>query len=167
LRLLRVDDRSAGLLRGSVDAAVLRDPGDLPGVHTELLTTEARVAAVPTESPLAARDRLSLTDLTGWTIAVNTVTGTTTLDLWPAGATPAATVEVANTDDWLLAVSAGDTVGVTSTATAAMYPHPAITYLPLTDADPIHLHVAWRRPPSHPAVPALVTLLQNLLRGTP
>lgn len=167
LRLLRIDDRAAGLLRGATDAAVLRDPGDLPGLHTELLTTEDRVAAVPAESPLATRDRLSLADLTGWTLAINTVTGTTSLGLWPPGATPAATVEVANTDDWLLAISAGDTVGVTSTATAAMYPHPAITYLPLTDATPIALHVAWRRPPSHPAVPALVTLLHTLFRGTP
>ncbi|GAA4946288.1 LysR family transcriptional regulator [Actinoplanes utahensis] len=167
LRLLRIDDRSAGLLQGRTDAAVLREPGDIPGVRTELLTTEERVAAVPTASTLAARARLSLADLTGWRIAINTVTGTTSLDLWPPGAAPAATVEVANTDDWLLAIAAGDTAGVTSTATAVMYPHPAITYLPLTGAAPISLHVAWRPPAAHPAVPALVTLLKDLFGGTP
>lgn len=163
LRLLRIDDRSAGLLRGDTDAAVLRDPADLPGVRTKLLTTEDRVAAVPADSPLAGRAELTLADLAAWTVAINTVTGTTTLDLWPPGAAPAGTVEVANTDDWLAAVSTGRTVGVTSTATAATYPHPAVTYVPLTGAPPIRLHVAWRQPPTHPAVPDLVALLQAML----
>ncbi|GIE37929.1 LysR family transcriptional regulator [Actinoplanes lobatus] len=164
LRLLRVDDRTAGLAQGRTDAAVLRDPGETPGIHTELLTTEQRVAAVPADSDLARHPSLTLTDLADWAIAINTVTGTTSLDLWPPDATPAITVEVANTDDWLAAISAGRTAGVTSTATAAMHPHPAVTYLPLTGARPIELHLAWREPPTHPAVPALATLLRDLLR---
>ncbi|MBO3741856.1 LysR family transcriptional regulator [Actinoplanes flavus] len=164
LRLLRVDDRTAGLARGRTDAAVLRDPGETPGIHTELLATEQRVAAVPADSELARRPGLTLSDLAGCALAINTVTGTTSLDLWPPGAAPATTIEVANTDDWLAAISAGGTAGVTSTATAAMHPHPAVTYLPLTGARGIELHLAWREPPTHPAVPALAALLRDLLR---
>lgn len=163
LRLLRIDDRTAGLASGKTDAAVLRDPGGVAGVHTELLVTEARVAAVPADSDLAGRPRIALADLSGWSIAINTVTGTTGLNLWPADAAPAGTVEVANTDDWLAAVTAGRAVGVTSVATAAMYPHPAVTYVPLTDAEPLGLYAAWRSPPTHPAVPELVRLLRSLL----
>ncbi|HKN98006.1 MAG TPA: LysR family transcriptional regulator [Pseudonocardiaceae bacterium] len=163
LQLLRIDDRTAGLVQGRTDAAVLRDPVDLPeDVQAELLTTELRVAAVPADSGLAGRTELRLADLTGWPVAINTVTGTTTLDLWPAGAAPARTVAVANTDDWLAIISAGRTVGVTSVATAATYPHPAVTYVPLADAPPIRLHLAWRRPPGHPAVPELLALLRAL-----
>ncbi|MDI6100307.1 LysR family transcriptional regulator [Actinoplanes sp. NEAU-A12] len=163
LRLLRVDDRTGGLSSGKTDAAILRDPGRIAGAQTELLVTEARVAAVPADSDLARRPRVALADLAGWPIAINTVTGTTGLDLWPADAAPAGTVEVANTDDWLAAVTAGRAVGVTSVATAAMYPHPAVTYVPLTDAEPLGLHIAWRSPPTHPAVGELVRLLRSLL----
>ncbi|GIE76652.1 LysR family transcriptional regulator [Actinoplanes philippinensis] len=162
LRLLRIDDRTAGLTDDRTDAAVLRDPGEIPRVRTECLLTEARLAAVPADGELARRPRLSLADLAGRPIAINTVTGTTTLDLWPSDAAPAVTVEVANTDDWLAAISAGRAVGVTSVATAAMYPHPAVAYVPLTDAPPLRLYVAWREPPTHPAVPALIALLRTL-----
>lgn len=165
LRLLRIDDRTAGLSDGRTDAAVLRDPGEIAGVHTECLLSEARLAAVPADGDLARRPRLTLADLTVLPIAINTVTGTTSLDLWPPDAAPPATVEVANTDDWLAAITAGRAAGVTSVATAAMYPHPAVAYVPLTDAPPLHLHVAWRLPPTHPAVPALVRLLRALLAG--
>ncbi|WP_328474154.1 LysR family transcriptional regulator [Actinoplanes sp. NBC_00393] len=161
LQLLRIDDRTAGLAQGRTDVVVLRDPVELPGeVASLLLATEARVAAVPADSDLARREVCTLADLSDWTVALNTVTGTTTLDLWPPGTTPARTVEVANTDDWLAAISAGRTVGVTSTATAATYPYPAVAYVPLTGAPPIELHVAWREPPSHPATADLVALLR-------
>jgi DNA-binding transcriptional LysR family regulator len=163
LQLLRIDDRTAGLAQGRTDVVVLRDPADLPGdVTSALLATEARVAAVPADSDLAGRAVCTLADLAGWTVAINTVTGTTTLGLWPPDATPTGTVEVANTDDWLAAISAGRTAGVTSTATAATYPYPAVAYVPLIDAPPIELHVAWREPPSHPATADLVALLRAL-----
>src|SRR5256885_1039380 len=80
--------RAAALTRGAVDVALLRGPVDTPGLVTELLHTESRVAAVPSDSPLAARATLTLADLRPHTIAVNTVSGTTALDLWPPGARP-------------------------------------------------------------------------------
>ncbi|GAA2787621.1 hypothetical protein GCM10019017_36200 [Streptomyces showdoensis] len=88
LELLRVDDRTAGLLRGEVDAALLRGPVEVPGLATEELLTEERVAAVPADSPLAARPALALADLAAETAILNPVSGTTTLDLWPAAARP-------------------------------------------------------------------------------
>ena len=144
--------RTGGLARGRVDVAILRGPVDLPGVHVEPLLTEARVAAVPRDSPLAGRAALGLADLAAHPIALNSLSGTTTLDLWPPEQTPADRVEVANTDDWLAAITAGRAVGVTTEATAAMHPHPAVTYVPLTDAPTVTVHLAWRQPPSHPAV---------------
>jgi DNA-binding transcriptional LysR family regulator len=163
LELMRIDDATAGLGQGRVDVAILRQPIDLPGVRTEALLTEPRMAALPADSPLAQRTRLTLADLADRTIAVNPSTGTTTLALWPAAATPVATVEVANTDDWLAAIAAGQAAGVTTSATAAMYPHPFVAYLPLTDAAPVAVHLAWREPPSHPAVAGLVALARRIV----
>lgn len=65
---------------------------------------------------------------------------------------------VANTDDWLAAIAAGRAVGVTTTATAEMYPMPAVTYLPLADAPDVTVQLAWRDPPTHPAVTDFVAL---------
>jgi DNA-binding transcriptional LysR family regulator len=163
LELMRIDERSAGLARGTVDIAVLRGPvDDLTGVHSRQLRTEPRVAVVPTDSPLAERETLVLADLAGHPIAVNPIAGTTTVDLWPADQTPATTVEVANTDDWLAAITAGRAVGVTTIATAATRPDPAVRYVPLTDAPGVAVHLAWRDPPSHPAVADLIALAREI-----
>lgn len=162
LELLRIDDRTAGLTGGAVDVAVLRGDVAAPGLVTTLLHTEARVAAVPADSALASRTEVSLADLAGGTIALNTVSGTTTLDLWPAQARPTATITVGNTDDWLAAIAADRAVGVTATATIGMHPHPAVAYIPLTDAPDVPVVLAWRDGPAHPSVPDLVALAHEI-----
>ncbi|WP_219415506.1 LysR family transcriptional regulator [Pseudonocardia nigra] len=163
LELLRIDDRSAGLGQGSVDVAVVRERLAIRGVHTERLLAEPRVAAVPADGPLAERATLTLADLAEHPVALNTVSGTTTLDLWPSGARPRATVAVANTDDWLAAIAAGRAVGVTTSATTEIHPHPAVAYRPLADAPAVDVHLAWREPPSHPAVGALLDLVHAVV----
>lgn len=162
LQLLRVDDRTAGLDRGAVDVAVIRGEVDLPAeVETTVLLSEPRVAAVAPDSPLTRKARLTLHDLVAEPIAVNTIAGTTALGLWPADDTPDDTIEVANTDDWIAAIAAGQAVGVTTTATAATYP--AVACIPLVDVPPVPVYLAWREPPSHPAVPEFIALARRLI----
>ncbi|MFC0597394.1 LysR family transcriptional regulator [Streptomyces palmae] len=164
LRLLRVDDRTAGLTRGRVDIALLRGEVAAPGLVTELLLEEGRVAVVPADSVLSERGALTLADLADWPLALNTVAGTTTLDLWPAAARPAKTIEVTNTDEWLTAIAAGRAVGISTTATPGLHSHPTIAYRPLTDAPPVPVVLAWRQGvPAHPAIPALVRLARELV----
>ncbi|WP_306322881.1 MULTISPECIES: LysR family transcriptional regulator [unclassified Streptomyces] len=162
LELLRIDDRTAGLVRGAVDLAVLRGPVETPGLITELLHEEARVAAVPSDSPLARRPRLALADLSDQVIALNTVSGTTSLALWPPAVRPTASLTVANTDDWLAAIAADRAVGVTSTATEGLHPYPGVTYVPLTDAPDLPVLLARRQGPGHPSVPALIALAHEI-----
>lgn len=164
LQLLRVDDRSAGLEHGTVDVAVIRGEVDLPAeVTTMVLLLEARVVAVAADSPLTRKARLTLHDLIADPIAVNAIAGTTTLGLWPPDDAPKNTVEVANTDDWIAAIAAGHAVGVTTTATAATYPNPAVAYLPLVDVPAVPVHLAWKQPPGHPAVPDFLALARRLI----
>ncbi|MEU0087610.1 LysR family transcriptional regulator [Streptomyces sp. NPDC006274] len=162
LELLRIDDRTAGLARGEVDAAVLRGPVNIAGVATELLFTEPRVAAVPSDDPLAARASLTLADLAAGPVVLNTVSGLTTLDLWPADIRPTATVTVANTDDWLTAIAAGRGVGASVASTAQMHAHRGVTYRPLSDAPRVPVHLAWRSSSPHPAVRHLVLLARSV-----
>ncbi|MEV5159244.1 LysR family transcriptional regulator [Streptomyces sp. NPDC053728] len=168
LELLRIDDRTAGLARGEVDAALLRGPVDTPGLVTEVLFTEGRVAAVAADGPLAARASLSLADLTGGAVVLNTVSGATTLDLWPPHHRPAATVTVANTDDWLTAIAAGRGSGVSGASTTGMHPHAGVVYVPLDDAPPLPVLLARRDGPGHPALPHLVALAREIVAlGSP
>ncbi|MFE0646367.1 LysR family transcriptional regulator [Streptomyces sp. NPDC058877] len=164
LELLRIDDRTAGLARGEVDAALLRGSVEAPGLVTAELATEERVAALPADSPLADRARLALDDLAGETVVLNTVSGATTLALWAAGARPAATLTVANTDDWLTAIAAGRGVGVSSASTAALHPHPGVAYRPLPDAPPLPVVLAWRDAFPHPATEALIAMARAIVR---
>ncbi|ROQ33588.1 DNA-binding transcriptional LysR family regulator [Streptomyces sp. PanSC19] len=165
LELLRIDDRTAGLARGEVDAALLRGAVEAPGLVTAELTTEERVAALPADSPLVDRPALALTDLTGETIVLNTVSGATTLALWPPAARPTATLTVANTDDWLTAIAAGRGIGVSSASTVALHPHPGVTYRPLPDAPPLPVLLAWRDAFPHPATEVLVTMAREIVSG--
>jgi DNA-binding transcriptional LysR family regulator len=163
LELLRIDDRSAGLTQGKVDVAVLREPPPIPGVRSERLLAEPRMAAVPADGPLAERATLTLADLAEHPVALNTVSGTTTSELWPEGARPRSTIVVANTDDWLAAIAAGRGVGVTTSATAGMHSHPAVRYRPLADAPDVDVVLAWREPTSHPAVGELLDLVRAVV----
>ncbi|HEX4252799.1 MAG TPA: LysR family transcriptional regulator [Pseudonocardia sp.] len=167
LELLRIDDRTAGLAPGRVDAAVVREPVALDGVRCEHLLTEARLAAVPAGGALAARDSLTLAELAAYPVALNTVSGTTTLELWPEHSRPPSSVTVANTDDWLAAIAAGRAIGVTTVATSAMHTHPAVTFRPLTDAPEVDVYLAWREPPSHPAVADLLALVRQIVTSPP
>ncbi|TJZ52921.1 LysR family transcriptional regulator [Streptomyces piniterrae] len=165
LELLRIDDRTAGLARGDVDAALLRGEVRAPGLLTERLTTEPRVVGLPADDPLAHRPALSLADLAQRTIALNTVSGITGLDLWPAAARPTSTITIGNTDDWIAAITGGRAVGVTTSATAQMHPHPAMAYIPLTDAPPVPVVITWRDGPGHPRIPDLIALAREVIGG--
>ena len=162
LELRRIENRTAGLSRGEVDAALLRGPVTTPGIRTEPLM-EPRFAAVPAGTPLAARSRLTLGDLAGYPVVLSTASGTTTSDLWPTSIRPEATIEVASTDEWLAAIAAGKAVGVTATATASMHPYPGIAYRPLAGAADLAVSLAWTHPPTHPAIAKLVTLAREVI----
>ncbi|MEV5981874.1 LysR substrate-binding domain-containing protein [Streptomyces sp. NPDC052114] len=165
LELLRVDDRTAGLTQGKVDAALLRGAVTTPGLRTELLVSEERVVVMPTDSPLTELARITLADLAAHTIAVNTVSGTTTTELWPPTARPVGTIEVTNTDEWLMAIAAGRAVGISTAATPSNHAHPSLVYRPLADAPTVPVFLAWRAAFVHPAVPDLLTLARQLLAG--
>lgn len=161
LELVQIDTRTAGLAEGRVDAAVLRGRVRIPGTRAARLPDEARMAAVPEGGELAGRPSLTLADLAGRTVAINDVTGTTTASLWPADARPDI-VRVATTEDWLVRIAAGGAVGVTPAATSQLHRFPGVAYVPLTDAPPVPVWLVWADPPTHPAVPRLVELVQEV-----
>ena len=150
--------RLAGLEDGRVDAAVLRHRTDDERFEAALIGLERRFAAVPEDDGLARRQRLSLHDLVGRTVALDQVTGTTTTELWPAESSPTSTRAVRGVDEWLTLIAAGQGVGVTSEATVRQHPRPGVCYLPLRDAPPLQVWLAWPREAARTGTDALVRL---------
>lgn len=145
--------RLAGLGDGMADIAVLRLPLDDRRFRVVAVGSEPRYAAVATDDPLARRRVVELNDFAGRTIAIDTVTGTTSVALWPEGQGPTDSRSVHSVDDWLTLIAAGQAVGMTSEATAKQHPRPGIAYRRVRDAPPVQVWLAWRKddPPRHVA----------------
>ena len=163
VELRRVDDRFGGLTAGRADVALIRgDPpvtGGPASMRQRELAEEPRFAVLPAGHELAGRDEVRLADLASETVVVNTLTGLTRLDLWPARIRPKHTVDTDNTDDWLLAISFARGIGISGITTAETYQHSGVIYRPLVDAPPVTVSLAWLEPVSHPAVPEFVKFM--------
>jgi DNA-binding transcriptional LysR family regulator len=161
VRVHRIDDPEAALRRGDVDAALLRTaPAPGAGLEVRPLYREGRLAAVAEDDPLARRSAVRLADLADRPVVV-CATAATTSGLWADRPRPR-TFEVANVDEWLTAIATGDAVGVTAEATEHSHPHPGVRYLPLSDAPPVTVRLAWPRTPTHPATLALLDHLRRM-----
>jgi DNA-binding transcriptional LysR family regulator len=163
LEVHRIDDRSAGLTNGSVDVAISRDDVHDSGVRVEPIFREGRMAAVPTGSPLADRPTLALADLADEVIALVPTIGTTTLDLWPAQERPRRFVEVANTDEWLMAIASSEAVGVTPESTPTQHPHPGVRFVPMPSAPRVTVSLVWPAGRAHPSLADFVSVVRDCL----
>ncbi len=161
----RSDDRTAGLVAGEVDVALVRGVVDDRTLNVEVITHERRVAAVPVSHRLAQRPSVLLGDMAGETLVVNTAAGSTTLSLWSGPLRPTVGIDTATIDDWLIAIATGAGVGVTAASTATLHPHPDVRFVPIDDAPPLPLVAIWPRRNTHPDVRKFVALARRELRA--
>jgi DNA-binding transcriptional LysR family regulator len=165
LHLIRHNTPTGGLSEGLCDLAVIRAPTvDLRPWSHALIGHEPRCVALASNDPWVRRRSIRLAEIGGRTLVIDRRVGTTTLDLWPPGAQPAAEY-TADIDDWLAAIATGRCVGVTPESTAAQYRRDGITYRPLRDAPPVPVRLIWRRHDPHPATHAAVALAMDLYRA--
>lgn len=157
LVFVQVNDPTAGLAAGAADLAVIRRPLDDPRFATAEIGRESRYAAVATGSALSRRRTLRVEDLSRSTVAIDSRTGTTTLELWPADARPVSR-ETPAVDEWLTLIAAGQAVGVTAEATAHQYPRPGVAYRVLRHAPPISVRLAWWRDDPPDQLTEVITL---------
>jgi DNA-binding transcriptional LysR family regulator len=150
--LLRRDDVDADLARGDLDVVITRTRLTAAGTVQTPLFDEHRVAAVSTRSPLAGRDRVDWLELAGYPVVVNTVSGTTQPESWPAGHRPSHVVPCGNYDEWLQLVAADRGVGAVPRSAARTGTHPGVTFVPLTGAPPVPVLLAYRPRHSNPLV---------------
>lgn len=153
---------TAGLLEGAADIAVTRRRLDERRFCSALIGVEARYAALAADHPLARRRSLRMRDFAGATVGIDARTGTTTEDLWPPEAAPAATRDTHNVDEWLTLIAAGQAIGITTAATTWQHPRPGIVYRPVRDAPPVPVWLAWWRDGEPACAVALVQLATEL-----
>ncbi|MFG2225528.1 LysR family transcriptional regulator [Streptomyces sp. NPDC048644] len=167
VRLVRRDSPLAGLESGECDIAVVR--GDVPpdaALRTTVLLREARVAALSRTAAtarqetrtgeaaavraVAGRRVLDWAELADLPLVVNTVTGSTRPELWPADRRPQLACTAGNFDEWLEAVAAGHGVGVAPESVARRHSHPGIRYVRLKNAPPVPVRLAVPARDTHP-----------------
>jgi len=165
LQLRRSDERIAGLAVGKVDVALVRGPITDRSFRTTVVDDEPRMAVVPATHSLAKAHSVSLSDLAGETLIVNSVTGTTTLDLWPEPPRPTIGADTSTIDDWLIAIATAAGVGVTVASTATLHPHPDVRFIPISDAPTVPLVLVWPRHNPHPHTKAFVANAQRAVRS--
>jgi|ERR1700678_125183 DNA-binding transcriptional LysR family regulator len=160
LQLIRTNSASGGLAEGLCDIAVLRT-GVSKDFDTAVVGHERRYVAMAADDPWARRRSIGLAEIPGRTLLMDRRTGTTTLDLWPAGARPPVQ-ETHDIEDWLSIIAAGGGVGITPESTTAQYPREGVVFRRLRDAPPIEVRVIWRRHDPHPSTHAAIALLTEL-----
>lgn len=164
MHLLRINSPSAGLAEGTADLAIIRRPLVDRRFESAIVGLESRWCALAASDPLAERRSVHLADLSSRVLLVDHRTGTTGADLWPADARPEIQ-ESRDIDDWLTVIATGRSVGVTAQAVVDQYPRPGIVYLPVRDAEPVAVRLAWWRDDPHPAARMVLELLTELYRA--
>ncbi|MFD4631823.1 LysR family transcriptional regulator [Streptomyces sp. NPDC058284] len=152
VRLVRRDAPLAGLASGACDVAVVR--GEIPPgstVRSRVLHHEPRVAVVARgAAEFAGRRVVDWSELADVPLVVNTVTGTTRPDLWPASRRPRLACTADNFDEWVEAVAAGHGVGVAPEPVARRHSHPGLRRVRLKNAPPVTVHLAVPARDAHP-----------------
>ncbi|MER6254103.1 LysR family transcriptional regulator [Streptomyces sp. NPDC001584] len=151
----RMSDQEARLRDGSADVALMHVPfNSLAGFDSEELMTEGQLAVLPAGHPLAARNTLSMADISDLP------------DLpparWPRHGVyaPGPGPEIHDQTQLAQLVALGRTVAVLPESARAWLwsEHAAI---PLTDAPPVSTHIAW---PTHSRSPALASLIRTAVQ---
>lgn len=133
------------------------------GAVKSSLDNEPRMAVVPIGHRLAGEATVSLADLTDENLVVSSVTGTTTLELWPDPPRPTIGADLETIDDWLIAIAAAIGVGVTPASTVVLHPHPDVRFIPIHDAPTVPLVLVWLRHNPHPHTKAFVATARHAL----
>ncbi|MFF4445400.1 LysR family transcriptional regulator [Streptomyces sp. NPDC001502] len=151
----RMSDQEARLRDGSADVALMHVPfNSLAGFDSEELMTEGQLAVLPAGHPLAARNTLSMAD-------ISDLPGLPPAR-WPRHGVyaPGPGPEIHDQTQLAQLVALGRTVAVLPESARAWLwsEHAAI---PLTDAPPVSTHIAW---PTHSRSPALASLIRTAVQ---
>jgi DNA-binding transcriptional LysR family regulator len=74
-------------------------------------------------------------------------------------------LRVRTVEDWLIAIAAGQGIGLTAASTAQLHAHPGVVFVPVADAPAMPVLLGWRDGPGHPDRDAFVALALRVVRA--
>lgn len=151
LALKRYDwgGEAAALRAGEVDVAFVWQPADLTGLAYRLVACRPRVVGMAAGHRLAESDVLSLSDVANEPLMWTRQAPREWVDWWavnprPDGSAPVWGATNDNVEEMLDMVAAGSGICFAPEDLARYYDRPGLEWRPLSDADPLHIVVAWR-----------------------
>ena len=138
-------DPSAGLAGGASDVAIVRLPLGTPGLRTEPLFVEPRVAALAADHPLAARATVTVEDLRDEPMTIGIGGDAVYRAFWTLSEHPSALIETRSHAQELELVATGQAFSVTSACAARFTPHPGVRFIPIDGVEGAVCALAWRR----------------------
>lgn len=147
-----------GVKERHVDLAFVYLPLDDPRIATLPLVTEQRVVVLPSSHPLASRSQLRPADLAEETFVTQTSSAP---EPWRGfwllvdqlGHRPRVSPHIADKlDDWLLLIGRGEGIDTAPAVISRYYSWPEVSFVPLVDAPPATLALAWRRDATNPLI---------------
>jgi DNA-binding transcriptional LysR family regulator len=168
LMLGSIDD----ILDGKVDLAFTRLLPRQTELDVEVLSQEPRLAALAATHPLADRATLTYAELGDESFIVNPVVQDEgTPPRWTAEQRRhrlpgTAAAEASSVQEILALVAAGLGVCLVPSAVAQQYPRPDVVYVPVSDADPAVVSLAWRHGRVSPAAEAFIRIARKQAAAT-
>ncbi|MEO3789558.1 LysR family transcriptional regulator [Nonomuraea sp. B10E15] len=153
---------------GQVDVAFVWLPADLSGLRSEVVAKERRWVAVAADHRLAGRESVDMADLRDEPIGWTEVAPAAWVDWWavnprPDGSAPVWGPKNDNVDEMLEHVAAGAAVCIGARSMAEYYAHPELTWLPITDVEPLRIALAWPPGTVNPLVGEFVRVVREIV----
>jgi DNA-binding transcriptional LysR family regulator len=155
---LSVSEQREALLRGDVDAALVRQPIDREDLHVIALYDEVTVVVVAADSHLTAADELDADDLEG---EVLIVPRDDVLGLEIDGTVAPRFDPPETTEDAIATVAAGVGVVIVPMSLARLHHRKDADYRPLRDAPSSRVSLAWVADRTTPEVEAFVGIVRG------
>ncbi|OKJ72899.1 LysR family transcriptional regulator [Streptomyces sp. CB02460] len=133
---------------GLTDVAFVWLPNDLTGLTYEAVHSEPRVVGLPTAHPLAARDGISILDVKDEPLLWTRRAPRQWVDWWavnprPDGSAPVWGPTNDNVEEMLEQVAQGSAICFAPESMARYYARPDLSWVPLTDVEPLRVVLAW------------------------
>ncbi|GGV01367.1 LysR family transcriptional regulator [Kitasatospora herbaricolor] len=160
-------EEAAALRDGRVDVAFVWLPADLTGLHAELVHSEPRVVGLPARHPLAGRAGVGVMEVNDEPLMWTERAPREWVDWWavnprPDGSAPRWGPTNDNVEEMLEQVADGAAICFAPASMARYYGRPDLCWVPLVDAEPLRVVLAWGAGTDNPLVRGFAEVVREL-----
>jgi len=162
-------DPSAGLRSGEVDASLVCAPIDETGLALEPLERASRVAVVSERHPLAGREEIAVAELFHDPWPPPDTSDAVCRDFWLAmdrrSSSPRLGPTTRSLDRLVQLLATGQVVTLAGDWTIPFFRRPGLAVVPVRDATPVTIALAWRRGELTPQAARLLEVAREVRAG--